>query len=217
MAFGFALASIAAGFVTVLFVNTPADVLAQPVSRLPRTADETFELAMLAATHAAIFGIVFTLIVASVGEIFSIRSLAFYLIGGVLIALLGFVAQYASEVPGQPTILNNYALKAFLTTGFFAGFVYWLAAGQFAGRPTDGPAQPLESTASTPNRGDETRVVIRKTTTTTQPRAPQRTLLNRLTFRSRPKTLTGEPEKNTEPESQPQSDPSADDSSDPKA
>ncbi len=31
LAFGFALASIAAGLVTVLFVNTPADVLAQPV------------------------------------------------------------------------------------------------------------------------------------------------------------------------------------------
>lgn len=137
--FGFALACIASGLVTMMFVNTPADVLAQPVNRLPQTASDTFELALLTATHMAIFATAFVLITAGVGEWFSIRSLTYYLIAGTAIAILGFAAQYASEVTGQPTILNNYALKAFLTTGFFAGFVYWLAAGQFAGKaPEDG-------------------------------------------------------------------------------
>ncbi|MBN9353931.1 MAG: hypothetical protein J0H04_08090, partial [Hyphomicrobium denitrificans] len=120
VAFGFILASIAAGFVTMLFVNTPSEVLNQPMSRLPRTAGETFELALLTATHVAIFACIFALIVGGIGEIFSLRRLPFYLISGVAIAFLGFVAQYASEVQGEPTIFNNYALKAFLTTGFVA-------------------------------------------------------------------------------------------------
>jgi hypothetical protein len=148
VAFGFVLACIAAGLVTMMFVNTPADVLAQPVSRLPQTASDTFELALLTATHIAIFAIAFVLITAGVGEWFSIRSLTYYLITGTAIAMLGFVAQYASEVTGQPTILNNYAVKAFLTTGFFAGFVYWLAAGQFAGKaPEDGEFIPKSASS----------------------------------------------------------------------
>jgi hypothetical protein len=193
MAFGFALASMAAGLVTVLFVNTPTDVLAEPVSRLPRTADETFELALLTATHAAVFGIVFTLIVATIGEMFSIRGLVFYLIGGVIIALLGFAAQYASEVPGEPTIFNNYALKAFITTGFFAGFVYWLAAGQFAGRAdergartaTAGSFTGVASDDETGGRRHETNVVIRKPAPSAKPRPPHHTLLNKLSFKKR--------------------------------
>ena len=58
--------------------------------------------------------------------------MAYYLFAGTVIALLGFRrAIFAAKSPGQPTILNNYALKAYLTSGFFAGFVYWmvLAAG----------------------------------------------------------------------------------------
>jgi hypothetical protein len=193
VAFGFVLASIAAGLVMMLFVNTPSEVLAQPVSRLPRTAGETFELALLTATHVAIFAFIFALILAGLGELFSLRGLPFYLSGGVLIALLGFIAQYSSEVPGEPTILNNYALKTFLTTGFFAGFVYWLASGQFAGRaPVDvvtvaqGPS-PSETIADprADSSDEETSVVIRKTGTVETPRPPHRTLLNRLSFKKR--------------------------------
>ena len=192
VAFGFILASVAAGLVTMLFVNTPSDVLAQPMSRLPRTAGETFELALLTATHVAIFAFIFALIVAGLGELFSLRGLPFYLTGGVAIAFLGFVAQYASEVPGEPTIFNNYALKTFLTTGFFAGFVYWLASGQFAGRA------PVETTAvaQNPSSSDviaeppgeswnKETAVIRKPMTPETPRQTYRTLLNRLSFKQR--------------------------------
>lgn len=199
VAFGFILASIAAGLVMMLFVNTPSDVLAQPMSRLPRTAGETFELALLSATHIAIFASLFALIMAGLGELFSLRSLPFYLSAGVIIAALGFVAQYASEVPGEPTIYNNYALKTFLTTGFFAGFVYWLASGQFAGRtPASAPAAtppsgPPDATPETRSRGAdrETSVTIRKTAARETPRPTHRTLLNRLSFRARPATVDG--------------------------
>jgi hypothetical protein len=45
------------------------------------------------------------------------------------------------EVEGQPTIVNDYALRAFLTVGFFGGLAYWLAAGRRAGgRRGDRPA-----------------------------------------------------------------------------
>jgi hypothetical protein len=139
---------------------------------------------------------VFTLIVATIGEIFSIRSPAFYLIGGVIIALLGFAAQYASESPGQPTILNNYALKAFLTTGFFGGFVYWVAAGQFAGRSAERGKRTTQASSFTNvasangagRRRDETSVVIRKPGSSAKPRPPHRTLLNRLSFKKRIET-----------------------------
>lgn len=150
--FGFLLASLAAGLVTVMFVTTPIDVLTEPIERLPKTAGETIELGLLAATHLGIFASVFVLIVAILSESFSVRSLTFYLFAGVAISMLGFVAQYASEVVGQPTtILNNYAVKAFLTIGFFGGFFYWLAAGQFAGRPH---AEHQARTASVPQTAE---------------------------------------------------------------
>lgn len=192
LAFGFALASIAAGLVTVLFVNTPAEVLTQPVSRLPETAGDTFDLALLTATHSAIFAFAFVLILASLAERFSIRGLPFYLIGGMAIALLGFIAQVASEVPGQPTVYNNYAFKTFITTGFFAGFVYWLAAGQFAGKAPEAAAEIDETTSPfkavsetrTEDRADETSVVIHKPAPVEEPRR-YRTLLQRLNFAKR--------------------------------
>ncbi|ADJ25136.1 hypothetical protein Hden_3343 [Hyphomicrobium denitrificans ATCC 51888] len=188
VAFGFILASIAAGFVTMLFVNTPSEVLNQPMSRLPRTAGETFELALLTATHVAIFACIFALIVGGLGEIFSLRRLPFYLIGGVAIASLGFLAQYASEVQGEPTIFNNYALKAFLTTGFVAGFVYWLAAGQFAGRAPVETAHPPSSADVADQPPSDALTVdpapVRQSPSLVTPRPTYRTLLKRLSFRA---------------------------------
>jgi hypothetical protein len=194
VAFGFILASIAAGLVTMLFVNTPSDVLAQPMSRLPRTAGETFELALLTATHVALFAFVFALILIGLGELFSLRGLPFYLSSGVAIAFLGFVAQYASEVSGEPTVLNNYALKTFLTTGFFAGFVYWLASGQFAGRARTITVSGAHAAPSPDNivpshsesrDGDDDITPIREPTAPVTPRPVYRTLLNRLSFKQR--------------------------------
>ena len=127
---GFALACLTAGLVQVLFVMTPAQLLGSPSDIVAQRAGETGLLALLAATHAAIFAALFALIAVAIGEWMGIRSLPYYLLAGMAIAALGFAAQFNSEVTGQPTILNNYALKAFLTSGFFAGLVYWLLAGR---------------------------------------------------------------------------------------
>ncbi|MBS0237010.1 MAG: hypothetical protein JSS54_07675 [Proteobacteria bacterium] len=194
--FGFVLASLAAGLVTVLFVTTPVEVFTEPFERLPKTASETFDLALLAATHLGIFASVFVLIVALLSEVFSVRSLTFYLFAGVAIAMLGFTAQYQSEVAGQPTILNNYAIKAFLTIGFFGGFFYWLAAGQFAGRPYgwgEAAAEPVPIEAGTPARKAESdaEVVITRPPVEIEQARFRKPLLQRLKF-SRP-SVTQDP------------------------
>src|SRR5690606_17813540 len=98
----------------------------------------TGTLALLAATHSAIFAAPFVLVACVLGEWQNIRSVVFYTLAGVVIGLAGFLAQYSAEAVGQPTIINNYALKAYLTAGFFAGLAYWLFAGRSAGStPSD--------------------------------------------------------------------------------
>jgi hypothetical protein len=130
---GFLLACLAAGLVKVLFVVPPSQIAALPAVDVSTRVGDLLILTLLAATHSAIFGFLFALIAAIIGEWFSIRSALYYALAGVTIAGLGFFAQYASEVAGQPTILNTYALTAFLAAGLTAGLAYWLAAGKFAG------------------------------------------------------------------------------------
>jgi hypothetical protein len=131
--FGFAVASVAAGLTQAIFVTAPSDISAN--------LEGTGTLALLAATHSAIFAAPFVAAACLIGERGRIRSVVFYMLAGVLIALAGFLAQYSSEVAGQPTIVNNYALKAYLTAGFFGGLVYWLLAGRSAGSAF-APARP---------------------------------------------------------------------------
>lgn len=133
IAIGFVLACIVAGLVMVLFVTTPADLMSVSAEAFPEKAGQTLVWGLLTATHSALFAAAFALIAIGIAEWMSMRNLPYYLIIGVLISLLGFSAQYASEVSGQPTVLNNYALKAFLAAGFFAGLIYWMVSGRFAG------------------------------------------------------------------------------------
>lgn len=131
---GFALASLTAGLVQVLFVMSPVQMVQLPTQAFQERAAQAGVLSLLAATHAAIFAAAFALIAAGIGEWMRIRSLAYYVATGAIIAALGFSAQLASEVAGQPTIFNNYAIAAFITSGALAGLVYWLVAGRYAGR-----------------------------------------------------------------------------------
>ncbi|MET1046167.1 MAG: hypothetical protein ABWX70_05625 [Hyphomicrobium sp.] len=189
--FGLVLASLAAGLVTVLFVDL--DILSGPFDRLPKTVGETIDLALLAATHIAIFSSLFVVIVGALGEWLSIRALTYYLIAGVAIAFLGFSAQYASEIAGQATIFNNYAIKAFLTVGFFGGFVYWLAAGQFAGRarptPIDAPTPNLAVARPEDREEGATEVVISHAPTIDERPRWRTPVLERLKFSKRSSAL----------------------------
>ena len=131
--FGFIIACLVAGAVLVAFVVTPADIATLPAAlRWERLASAGM-LSLLAATHVAIFAFAFAFVAIVIGEWLSIRSWIYYALVGIAIALAGFGAQYMYEVGSEPTIVNDYAIRAFLTLGFFGGFAYWMAAGRRAG------------------------------------------------------------------------------------
>lgn len=133
---GFVLAALAAGVVKVMFALTPAEVFGGDSDALGKA---TF-LSLLTATHSAVFAAPFVLVAAAIGEWQGLRNWTYYALAGIAIALAGFIAQQQSEELTQPTIVNNYALTAFLTSGFAAGLVYWLFAGRDAG---DAPRHPV--------------------------------------------------------------------------
>jgi hypothetical protein len=110
--FGFVIACLAAGLTIVFFVYTPAELATSDVFAAP-----------------------FALIAAIIAEWRDIRSWTYYVLAGIVIAAIGFLAQYSSEGAGDTSIVNNYATSAFLATGFVAGLAYWLVAGQWAGAP----------------------------------------------------------------------------------
>lgn len=130
---GIALAALAAGLVTVAFVITPVEIAGLAGQPLNDRLAAFGTLTLLAATHSAIFAAPFALIAAIVGEWQSIRNPMYYATIGILIALGGFAAQYSSETSVTASIANNYALKAFLTAGFFGGLVFWMVSGRAAG------------------------------------------------------------------------------------
>ncbi len=135
--FGFVLACLAAGLTVVLFIYTPAELAADPASN---RAAEAGLLALAAATYSAVFAAPFALAGAVIGEWRRIGSWVYYALVGVVIAAIGFLAQYWSESGTEGSIVNNYAAMAFLVTGVVAGTVYWLVSGRSAGRGRPGPA-----------------------------------------------------------------------------
>jgi hypothetical protein len=131
--FGFALACLAAGLVQVLFVLTPAEFAGLPAHAMIERAQGAGTLMLLAATQSAVFAMPFALVAAGLGEWQGIRSWIYYASGGIGIALAGFLTQLAGESGGK-TVVNGYALGAFLAAGLIAGLVYWAVAGRKACR-----------------------------------------------------------------------------------
>jgi hypothetical protein len=158
--FGFVVSCLAAGLTIVLFVTTPVELASTPSDAAVDTLTANGLLALAAATHSAVFAAPFALVGAVLGEWRRIAHWTYYVLVGIAIAALGFLAQHLSEGSGDASILNNYALAAFLTTGFVAGMVYWLVSGQFAyadeGPHTPEiikpprPAAPIEANKPTP-------------------------------------------------------------------
>jgi hypothetical protein len=150
--FGFIIACLVAGAVTVAFVVTPADLANLPPEAQGERLGNAGILALLAATHSAIFAFPFALLAIGIGEMWRLRSWLYYVFVGVVIAVGGFAAEYLNEVPGQPSIYNNYALAAFLTVGVLSGFAYWLFAGRRAGGKRGDAAPP--AAAAPPTAGE---------------------------------------------------------------
>jgi hypothetical protein len=137
---GFAVACLVAGLVVVAYVITPADLAKLSGDAFDNRVMDAVALALRAATHTAIFAAPFALIMAAIAEWQALRGPVFYLLAGIAIAVAGFLAQHLSEIQGAHTILNDYAIRAFLTTGFLGGLAYWIVAGRGAGGPEANPA-----------------------------------------------------------------------------
>jgi hypothetical protein len=145
---GFALACLAAGLTMVLFVYTPLELAREHAGD---RMSEAGLLALAVATHTAMFAAPFALIGAGFAEWRRIGGWLYYVLVGIAIAAGGFAAQSWTESGGeaQGSILNSYAVAAFLVTGGVAGLVYWLCAGRRAsardGRQMPAPNPPAPS------------------------------------------------------------------------
>ena len=151
----FIWACLAAGLTQAFFATTPAELSALPPDVAADRMARVVETAIFAGAQSLLFAAPFALVAAAIGEWRRLRSWTFYAVIGVAIALVAYLAQHSSELPGQPTIINNYALTAFLTSGFLAGLVYWLVAGRSAGGPetrmpplADGNSRPASRPSS---------------------------------------------------------------------
>ena len=140
---GFVVACVAAGLAMVLFVYTPLELATQHAGD---RVSEAGLLALAAATHSAVFAAPFALIAAVFAEWQRIGSWLYYTLVGVGIAAVGFAAQSWTESGGQGegSILNSYAVTAFIVTGFVAGVVYWLVAGRSASGAGGGQTPSVE-------------------------------------------------------------------------
>jgi hypothetical protein len=127
---GFVFACLAAGLTMVLFVYTPLELATELAGE---RVSEASLLALAAGTHSAVFAAPFALIGAGFGEWQRIGSWLYYVLVGVAIACVGFLAQFWTETADEASIVNNYAVAAFIATGFVAGIVYWLFSGRYAG------------------------------------------------------------------------------------
>lgn len=161
---GFLIACVIAALVSSLFIDTPAELVRIPVGEFAAKGTGGLEHVLLVATHYAIFSAAFALIIAGLAEWLSLRTVTYAVGAGMGIALLGLIAQYWSEFADQPTIFNTYALATFLTSGFFAGFAYWVIAGRYAG-PHVEPASREAAVAAGSKGGNEAargRVIVDK-------------------------------------------------------
>ena len=129
---GFVFACLAAGFTMVLFVYTPLELATELIGE---RLSEAALLSLAAGTHSAVFAAPFALIGAGFGEWQRIGSWLYYVLVAIAIAGVGFLAQFWTEATGEASIVNSYAVTAFIVTGFVAGIVYWLFSGRYAAGP----------------------------------------------------------------------------------
>jgi hypothetical protein len=152
MLIGYILACVAFSMVIVAFVFTPAEIAALPSDAAANRLTMAGEHVLLSATQVVIIAAPLALVAALIAEWRGIREWLYFAAVGLSIAVVGFLAQYVSELQGQPTIVNNYAIAAFLCGGFVAGTVYWLVVGRTAGRSHPPQTDVAESVhTSTPD------------------------------------------------------------------
>ena len=126
-------ACLAAALTLVLFVYTPAELATLPADMRSGRIAEAGLFTLAVTPHVAMFSALFALVAAVFAERRGVAAWSYYALIGVSIAAAGFLIQHFSEAPGQATILQNYALIAFLVSGAVGGTVYWYFSGRYAG------------------------------------------------------------------------------------
>jgi hypothetical protein len=143
---GFLVACLAAATTLVLFVYTPAEFVSLPADMRSARYSEAGRFILAVVPHVAMFSAVFALFASAFAEVRGIASWTYHALVGVGIAVVGFLVQHLSEGPGQPSILQNYALLAFLTAGAVGGLAYWYVCGRYVRAPR--PAISASQSAS---------------------------------------------------------------------
>ena len=126
---GFIFACLAVGLIQVLFAVTPAELA---VGGEERIADAGLWV-LLTATQVAVFAAPFAFIAVLISEWLRLGSFAFHVIVAMAIAVAGFGLIHATEAAMVASIVNSYAMAAYLTSGFAGGVLYWLLSGRHAG------------------------------------------------------------------------------------
>ncbi len=130
---GFVAAVLAAATVQVLFAHPPAEIIDTGALAGRRSLAGGMDYLLQVAAIIGVFALSFVAIAVAVSEGLHVQGLPFYLVTGLGIAGMGLYARMKGEDPGDPSILNAYAMLAYATAGLAGGVVYWWLAGWRAG------------------------------------------------------------------------------------
>lgn len=163
---GYVLACVAAAYTKLLFMTTPAQLSTLPSDLLAERMTDILSRGWKYAVLFVIFSLPFAVIAIAVAEWRRLGGWQYCVLSAIAISMVSYVARYNGEAPGDPTIVNNYALLAYVTTGFVAGLLYWLVAGRSSGRriysaePEAEPAPVVPAPASKPPRAGGEDVLV---------------------------------------------------------
>ena len=128
---GYALATLAGAATLTAYFLPNADLAGANPQEVGDWIEHFVSLSGLTWPFIALFAAPFALIGLGVAESRRIRDWTYYALFAIGVAVIGFLAKYGVEPDGAArTILNNFAVMAFLTAGLVAGLVYWLVSGR---------------------------------------------------------------------------------------
>jgi hypothetical protein len=125
----FFAACLAAGVTQVLFIVTPADLVALSGEELSRRLGAVAMLTGLATVQAAVFAAPIVLLAAALARPLRPQGWPKAMLAGAILGLAGFFVRHAAP-PDVVLALHGYALLACLTAGLTGGLAYWLVASR---------------------------------------------------------------------------------------
>jgi hypothetical protein len=139
--FALIIAILVAGMALAAGVMLPEFVT---VSSDPLEKFTFFAFAFFSTSFAGAYAFVPAVIAIVIAEMFDIRSIFYYAIGGGLIGLLAYYTADISLALENTTDIPpvGFGMQLVAASGIIGGFVYWLLAGRKAGRWKNPFAKP---------------------------------------------------------------------------